>query len=171
MFKNDIAGDDVPGFGNGTACYTCHSQFGQHAQLFVKFRADGSYIADATGQQDPQLAPGESDRGLFTSHLDDPQDSSRESSDMFGYKVSNLSEAAKILSESDEFIDCAVRNTIQYFLRMDKTAVDQINSKVILGIRKTILRQSNNPTIDQIFVKTFSHPNVVLSVLGNGGSE
>ncbi len=29
------------GFGNGFACYNCHSQFGAHAQLFVKFDEQG----------------------------------------------------------------------------------------------------------------------------------
>ena len=37
------------GFGNGFGCYSCHSQFGAHAQLFVKFDTSGVWHADADG--------------------------------------------------------------------------------------------------------------------------
>jgi hypothetical protein len=60
------------GFGNGEACYKCHSQFSAHAQLYVRFAQDGLWHADATGLQDPMNELGRSTNGLFTSHFAAP---------------------------------------------------------------------------------------------------
>ena len=70
LFQVDRATDTSAGtFGNGFACYTCHSQFSAHAQVFVKFDDQGRYQAGATGLQDMAAEQGRSTNGLFTSHF------------------------------------------------------------------------------------------------------
>src|SRR5262249_31946514 len=79
--------DNVGSFGNGAACYTCHGQFGAHAQLFVKYDASGLWRANADGQQLPGGEQGRSANNLFTSHLSSPAAAASEASMVFGQPV------------------------------------------------------------------------------------
>jgi hypothetical protein len=153
------------GFGNGIACYNCHSQFGQHAQLFVRFDRDGLYVPDATGQQDPTNELGKSFRGLMTSHLNTPAAASSESSVMLTQPVQNLGEAARVLAQSEAFLPCQVRNILEYTL--------DLNSKSL--IREDYLKEiaqsaGAEPSWNQLVVETFNHPSIIKAVVDGLGA-
>lgn len=151
-------------FGNGSACYSCHSQFGAHTQLFVKFDAFGMYKPMATGWQDPALEPGKSSNDLYTSHFNTPEQAKEESSQMFGRNVSNLREAAEVMVNNSVFIECAVRNSIRYFTRLD-TGNETINTGVVLEISNRLKQKYRNPTFKEIVLESLKHPFVIGSVL------
>src|SRR5690606_20770392 len=102
------------GFGNGTGCYACHSQFGAHAQLFVRYDDTGMWRADATGLQDeaPEAELGRSFDGLYASHFFDPVAAAAENSWVFGEPVANLHEAGEVISDSRLFRECTVKNLV-----------------------------------------------------------
>ncbi|MBK8203416.1 MAG: hypothetical protein IPK68_14170 [Bdellovibrionales bacterium] len=151
MFQDDQPPNAGEQFGNGTACYSCHSQFGAHAQFYVKFDSLGVYQASATGEQDttPGVEAGRSKNNLYTSHLNTSAKSSEESQ-MFGHTVRNLAEAAKVMTESPLFLQCGIRNVLQYYLRLLQNEADGINEDLIETIHQKILVESKEPTFQQI---------------------
>jgi hypothetical protein len=169
MFQVNSGGAED--FGNGTGCYTCHSQFGAHAQFFVKFDAFGVYQASASGQQNPSLEMGKSVNNLYTSHYSNPAEAASESSQMFGQEVPNLREAAKVLASSDIFLACAVRNTIKHVLKMNDSEVRSMSTDLVNEIAKEIKAINPNPTWPQIVAATFKSTKVINSVLQSGGGE
>ncbi len=169
MFQDDQAPNTGDQFGNGTACYSCHSQFGAHTQFYVKFDSFGVYQASATGEQDtsPGVEAGRSKNNLYTSHLNTSAKSSEESQ-MFGHTVSNLAEAAKVMTESPLFLQCGIRNVLQYYLRLLQNEADGINEDLIETIHQKILNESKDPTFQQIIKQALIHPLVIESVLKAG---
>ncbi len=166
MFKVDQS----PGsntFGNGTACYSCHSQFGAHAQFFVKFDEFGTYQVSADGQQDPNSEPGRARNRLFASHLESVSLSSVESSQMFGQQVENLKAAASVLAANRNFTECAVRNSIRYFVRLTEGNA-AINSGVVKQVTDSLKAKYGDPNFKQIVLQSLSHPMVIGSVLHAG---
>lgn len=166
MFKVDKA-EGSAAFGNGTACYSCHSQFGAHAQLFIKFDSFGIYQPSATGQQDPTSEPGRSPNNLFTSHFASVSQSSTETSQMLGQAVSNLRNAAITLSNNRNFSDCAVRNTIRYFIRLT-AGNSAINAGVVVQISDILKQNYPNPTFKQIVLSSLIHSMVIGSLIHAG---
>lgn len=166
MFANNFAGGSKE-FGNGTACYTCHGQFGAHAQLFVKFDETGLYKAAATGLQNPALEPGLSFNGLNTSHMILPDSARSEASQMFGKAVINLKEAVLVMSKDENFSDCSIRNVIRYFLRVS-TGNDSINTGTVKEISSTLKTKFADPSFKQIVFESLKHPKVIGSLLAAG---
>lgn len=175
MFQVDRQADDAGAppdeFGNGTACYACHAQFGWHAQLFVRFDTSGLYRQDATGIQDPNGELGRSVDGLFASHLADPAEAKEDTSQMLGQAVKDLGEAAKVLAESPTFVPCQVKNLLEYALRLPPTAaiadevLEEISAKAKTGEPLVV-------TFGSLAVATFSHPRVVSAVVNaTSGAE
>lgn len=147
-------------FGNGSACYSCHGQFGPHAQLFVRFDESGIYRPEATGLQDPDGELGRSRDSLFTSHLSEPEEAKSDESQMFGKAVANLGEAAKVLAESETFASCQVENLLEYALRIPATV--ELDREVVAEIERNA---GEAPSFASLFLATFSHPRIVSAVV------
>jgi hypothetical protein len=160
MFQNDLTPEHDP-FGNGAACYTCHSQFGAHAQAFVKFDADGRWQTGATGLQAEGGEMGRSTNNTFASHMSDPADAKSEATQFFGKKVANLAEAAKALSENSIYLDCAVRSTMGYVLALSDSEANELPDLVVTEIVSEAKAREPQPTFARLVVETFSHPSVV----------
>jgi hypothetical protein len=162
LFQNDKPPDGTSGaFGNGHACYTCHSQFGAHAQPFVKFDSDGRWQANATGEQ---LAGGEQGRSfdkLFASHLADPAAAGLEASQYFGQPVQNLVDEAKVLAGHPLFLQCAVRSVLAYALGMSESEANALPESVVEEIVNEATAREAAPTLARLVIEAFSHPSVV----------
>lgn len=162
------------GFGNGDACYKCHSQFSAHAQLFVRFDQDGLWRADATGLQDPMNELGRSTGGLFASHFASPVAAPLEISQMFGQPVDTLVDAARVLADADGFDRCAARNVLEYSFGMTEADAKNIDRKLLDSVAKEAhardlrLRPEahDGPTFGDLFVVALTHPRVIQVVLG-----
>ncbi len=163
MFAEDLV-DGSQTFGNGSACYSCHSQFAAHTQFFVKFDAAGVYRPTANGQQDPNLEAGRSTNDLFSSHKNTPALAETETSQMFGQSAVNLREAAVILTNNTLFSECAVRNAIRYFIRMN-SGNETINTGVVKEIAGALKQKYRDPSFKQIVFESLKHPLVIGSVL------
>lgn len=149
------------GFGNGHGCYSCHSQFSLHAQLYVKFNSHGQWIATADGHQDngPAAELGRSVDGLMASHLKDPTEAASERSDMFGKSVENLKEAAAVVATQATFAPCAAQRFLDFALGVNG-AIEydpRIFEEVVLGAPA-------DPTLQQIVQELLTHPVVIGSV-------
>lgn len=155
-------------FGNGLACYTCHSQFGAHAQPFVKFDSFGLYRPEASGLQNPELEAGKSFDGLNASHLIDLSESASERSQMFGTEVANLRGAAVALAKSDKFLECAVQNSLHFYLRMTDSEASAIDPKVIRKIVADVKTTDRNPSLNELLLRALTHQSVIESVLASG---
>ena len=152
------------GFGNGSGCYTCHGQFGAHAQLFVKFDESGMYQPEATGQQDPAGELGRSVDGLMTSHFNDAARAADERSQLFGREVTNLADAARILASSEPFLPCQARGILQHTFGLGESA--DLATEMLQAIASRAQEISTDPTFADIVVATFTEPRVILSVVG-----
>lgn len=162
LFQNDKPPDGTNGaFGNGLACYACHSQFGAQAQPFVKFDSEGRWQANATGEQ---LADGEQGRSfdkLFASHLSDPNAAKNEASQYFGKSVQNLADEAKVLTEHPLFLQCAVRSTLGYVLALSESEANALPLPVVKEIVAEATSREPQPTLARLVVETFSHPSLI----------
>lgn len=156
-----FAATDGKGFGNGSDCYSCHSQFGKHAQLFVKFDFKGLYQNDASGLQVDDAGPGHSKNGLFVSHFSDPEQAASEKSEYFGKPVENLKEAAKVIAENDNFIPCAVNRVLFHFLRIKEDEASNVPSAIIKDITANIRAESKDPSFQQIVTKTLGNEKLI----------
>jgi hypothetical protein len=160
MFQNDRPPEDNI-FGNGNACYTCHSQFGPHAQAFVKFDANGRWQANATGQQLSGGEAGVSANGLFTSHMADATAAASEATQYFGRQVANLAELGRALSENPIFLECAVRSVMAYVLALSQSEANLVPAAVVREIVSEARSRERDPSLAQLVVETFSHPSMV----------
>jgi len=149
------------GFGNGFACYNCHSQFGAHAQLFVKFDEQGLYRPEAAGLQDPEDELGRSVDGLFVSHFVDTIAAQQELSQVFGTPVANLSEAAQVLSSHPTFTQCSARNVIEWTFGLTEADAATTDLKLLVELADRLLAEDPQPTIADIFQTTLAHPDVI----------
>lgn len=148
------------GFGNGSGCYLCHSQFGAHAQLFVRFDEEGLWQANATGLQAPDLQLGYSQDGLFTSHFEAPSDAANERSWVFGEEVANLREAAEVMSDHPLFFECTANNLISHAFEL-ADGEESIESGLLVELGEQILATSDDPTLEDIVLTVFQHEEVV----------
>lgn len=153
----------VNGFGNGFGCYTCHSQFGAHAQLFVRFDQTGVYRADATGLQDPKGELGRSLRGLMTSHFVMPDAAKSEVSTMFGERVASLREAALVLARHKVFTECAVERLLRF--GGDLGDALELPAAPIAAIAGRTRTGGKDPSFGELIQATFSDPWVVRSLV------
>jgi len=149
------------GFGNGFACYSCHSQFGAHAQLFVKFDQDGLYRPEATGLQDPEDELGRSADGLFVSHFVDSIAAEQELSQVFGEPVANLAEAGEVLSSHPTFTQCSARNVIEWTFGLTEADAATTAPALLVAIAERIFAEQPEPSIGDIFRATLTHPDVI----------
>ena len=172
LFQQDKVetSDGSGAFGNGFACYSCHSQFGAHAQVFVKFDKEGRFVEDASGQQDPTGEPGASVSGLFTSHMIDPARARREDSQVFGRPVVNLSEAARSIAESERFLPCAVRSLVGFGFSVADSVTNSIDPAIVSEVVDGARAAAPDPTLRQLAIHAFSHPAIVRSMRGEGGT-
>ncbi|HZH03888.1 MAG TPA: hypothetical protein VEY30_08900, partial [Myxococcaceae bacterium] len=166
LFQQDQVpqGDGSGAFGNGFACYACHSQFGAHAQPFVKFDADGVWTEDATGQQDPDGEPGRSLGKLFTSHMLQAGAAQSEASQVFGRRVGNLAEAARSIAESDRFLPCAVRTLLGFGFSLPESIANGLPDAAVNEIVAAARAREPHPSLGALAVEAFSHPAVVRSL-------
>ncbi|MEQ1876068.1 MAG: hypothetical protein ABL958_05440 [Bdellovibrionia bacterium] len=162
-----LKGEPNSDFGNGFACYNCHSQFGAHAQFFVKFDSTGKYVSSATGVQNPNLEAGKSFNGLFTSHFNNIRTAISETSQMFGKRVSNLAGAAEVMARTPMFVECAVKNSLKYVLRLDHSEVATIPVPLIREIASQ-LPGAEKATLQEIMLAALKNPLVIESVLTSG---
>lgn len=159
-------------FGNGDACYSCHGQFGAHAQFFVKFDETGIWRGEADGIQDPNGELGRSLNGLMTSHMEDPAAKAFEGSKMFGKDAANLREAAEILANSQTFVPCTVRNVVEYTFGMTDSEGEKIDRDLLSEVsRRATLDGTVAPTLANIVTETFVDPRVLDVVLAARGGE
>lgn len=153
------------GFGNGVACYGCHSQFGAHAQLFVRFDDQGLWREDATGVQDPEGELGRSIAGLYTSHFADPTRAPDETSQMFGVEVENLRAATDVLTDSALFQQCTVKNLVARSFNLASGVSNDIDAELIAEIAQGVSADAQHPTIRHYVSSTFTDRRVVDAVL------
>lgn len=155
-------------FGNGNNCYSCHSQFGHHAQLMVKFDASGFYQAGATGLQNPNVGDGASFNGLMTSHYANPSRASSERGQMLGVPAANLSEAARAMVSSRRFLPCATRNLMKHYLKLKDQDVATLRPELLDEITKIASSRNPQPTFADLMISIISHPKVFDSFAKTG---
>lgn len=159
------------GFGNGVGCYTCHSQFGAHAQLFVKFDENGIWRDDATGQQNPYDELGRSFDGLYTSHMFDPFAAADEGSEIFGEKVENLREAGEVITDSELFGQCTVKNLVAHAFDLKAGASEDISPTLVTSVAASLIAQNPDPSIAQYVIEVFTNEAVIDAVVATLQSE
>jgi hypothetical protein len=155
--------EGVGTFGNGFACYTCHSQFGAHAQPFVKFDSDGRYVAAAQGRQLVGGEQGRSEGKLFASHMLSPVDSAKESSQVFGQQVNDLSGVAKAYVSNPSFWTCSAGGLLGYVFGLAESTVFELPKDVLNDIVEGARKKEAQPSLAALAVEAFSHPAVVNS--------
>lgn len=164
LFQQDKAEGSTSGtFGNGFACYTCHSQFGAHAQPFVKFNQDGRWIENATGRQLEGGEQGRSVDGLFTSHMIDPEASRLEVSQVFGKPVQNLAGMAEAYVDSSGFWTCSVGGLLGFAFGLAESTVFTLPNDVLDDVVAAAKAKEPKPSLAALAVEAFSHPAVVRS--------
>lgn len=165
MFQVIKAGEGSEDFGNGKACYSCHSQFAAHTQFFVKFDKEGIYIPGAIGLQNPNGQPGESYLNLLTSHFKDLEYAELESSQMLGQPAENLREAAIILTNHPIFWECAVKNTLRFYFNLNKAEVEDLPPAYITSISDDIRRTHSNPSFRELVKGVLGNPRIINATL------
>lgn len=176
MFRAETAEEQVVeeaegGFGNGIGCYSCHSQFSAHAQLFMRFDGDGIWRADATGQQDPYGELGRSFDGLYASHMYDPFEAADESTQVFGEQVANLREAGEVMADHELFPQCTVKNLVAHAFDLGAGATDDIARTLVQSIASRATVDTDDPTIDRYVVQVFTDTRVIDAVVTSLQSE
>jgi hypothetical protein len=149
------------GFGNGLGCYLCHSQFGAHAQLFVRFDDQGLWRADASGLQDPYGELGRSFDGLYTSHYDDPADAASETTQVFGETVANMREAADVIVQSPLFTECSVKNVIAHTMGLHSGASTEVDGALVSDLAQRLTADDPDPPITAYVQTIFTDERVI----------
>lgn len=162
------------GFGNGLACFSCHGQFSNHAQPFVKFNNAGVYVPEATGLQSMTGQLGESDHETMASHFEDPVLSASEAAQWFGTQVANLAEGAAAMAKTDAFRECAVQQLLELGVGLD-ASFDNGEEEDIKGLHvsRAFLKEiadgvkavSPDPTIQALAIAAYSDMRVVAATL------
>lgn len=176
MFRAETADEQTVaeaegGFGNGIGCYFCHSQFSAHAQLFVRFDADGNWRADGTGQQDPYGELGRSFDGLYASHMVDPFEAADESTQMFGQPVANLRDAGEVIADHPLFPECTVKNLVAHAFSLSAGATEDIAPELVTTLAGRATAERQDPSIDEYVVAVFTHPEVIDAAIESLWSE
>jgi hypothetical protein len=155
-------------FGNGNNCYSCHSQFGHHAQFFVKFDLDGNYRANATGLQSVGATAGYSANNLLTSHLVDPLRARDESSQILGQRASNLQEAARVIANSSLFLPCAIQHMMRHFLKLSDQNMASIKPDLFKKISDDAKVLNQNPSFSHLLQSLITNRSVIDSFVKSG---
>ncbi len=164
LFQQDkVEGTASGTFGNGFACYTCHSQFGAHAQPYVKFDQDGRWVEGATGRQLEGGEQGRSTGGLFTSHLIDPETSRLERSQIFGSPVENLAGLAEAYAQSPAFWSCSVGGLLGFAFGLPESTVFSLPNDILDDVVSAAKAKEPRPSLALLAIEAFSHPAVVRS--------
>jgi hypothetical protein len=150
-------------FGNGTNCYMCHGHFGLHAQFFVKFDQNGSWIANASGLPDPNAESGRSPAGTFSSHHVNPARAGSEASRYLGSEAANLAEAMGALVTKPIFLECAARNVVEHYLGFSFAGTSNSNP-VFPSIATVLKARYQDPTFGDLISEALSHPVVFKSL-------
>jgi len=154
------------GFGNGFGCYTCHSQFAAHAQLYVKFDSSGLWRSFAHGLQNEVGELGRSIGRFYASHFVRPERSEDETGVMYGREVANLSEAARVLVADDGFVPCAVRRAFEYGFDLDETTSALTDPFVYTNIADGLRAAGHgDPTFAELFAAVLTDPVVIRAVI------
>jgi hypothetical protein len=158
------------GFGNGLACFTCHGQFSNHAQPFVKFDKSGTYVADATGAQSMTGQLGESDRDLMASHFDKPEEAALEKAQWFGSEIDNLAGGAAVMSKHPKFRECAVQQLLDLGVGLDPGFDTKVKGLAVRGdflaeIAASVSAQDPDPTIQELAIATYTDVRVMAATL------
>jgi hypothetical protein len=127
----------------------------------------GLWQTDATGLQDPDEQPGNSFNGTATSHMVDPAEAASEQSQMFGEPVENLHGAAQVMAWHPVFLECAARNLLDHALRLDTSS--PVSRSLLASIGDAAVARSPDPSLADLMMATFSHPEVVHSTLAQLG--
>jgi len=171
--EEQMVAEVAGGFGNGLACFSCHSQFSNHAQPFVKFDGGGNYVASATGVQAPapsQLGEAEGGHGLMASHLENPAESASEKAQWFGVEVDNLAGGAAVMAKHDKFRECAVQQLLDMGVGLDLGFPTGQNGLFVVPgflteIASSVSAKNPDPTIQELAVAAFSDVRVVATTL------
>ncbi len=155
-------------FGNGNNCYSCHSQFGQHTQFFVKFDLDGTYRAGATGLQSPGATDGYSQNNLLVSHLNDPVRARDESSQILGQRAANLQEASRVIANSTLFLPCAVKHLMRHYLKLSDQNMASIKPDLFRTIAEEAKVLNQNPSFSHLIQAIVTNKSVFESFKKTG---
>ncbi len=155
-------------FGNGNNCFSCHSQFGHHAQFMVKFDANGFYQANGSGLQNPGAGDGASFNGLMTSHFISSARAANERSQMLGRQAANLAEAARAMVDSRRFLPCATKNLMKHYLKLKDQDVVTLRPELLEEITKLAKTRNAQPSFADLLITIISHPKVFDSFTKTG---
>jgi len=158
------------GFGNGLACFSCHGQFSNHSQPFVKFDKSGTWISDANGAQSMTGQLGESDRDLMASHFDIPAEAALEKAQWFNVEIANLAEGAAAMTKNPGFQACAVQQLIDLGVGLDLGFDTKVKGLAVMGdflseIAKSVSATNPDPTIQELAIATYSDVRVMAATL------
>jgi hypothetical protein len=168
--EEQMVAEVAGGFGNGLACFTCHGQFSNHAQPFVKFDRSGTWINDADGSQSKTGQLGESDRTLMASHFENAAEAASEKAQWFGAEIDNLASGAAVMGESPRFQECAVQQLIDMGVGLDLGFDTKVKGLAVLNsfltdIASSVTKTSPDPTIQELAIATYSDMRVVAATL------
>jgi hypothetical protein len=168
LFASDAPTNIADGAGNSAGCYTCHAQFGVHAQLFVKFDDTGRYRPEADGIQDPAGELGRTAKpGLMASHLRGV-DAASEASNMFGQPTQHLADATQALTKNPVFITCQISNIIELAVGFRNST--HVPESVAAGIaRRATQNGTIDPTFGSLMTEVFTDVQVQTSILNSFG--
>jgi hypothetical protein len=168
--EEQMVAEVAGGFGNGLACFSCHGQFSNHAQPFVKFDKGGGYVADATGLQSTTAQLGESDNNLMASHWENAADAATESAQWFGVEITNLATGAAAMVANDKFRECAVQQLLELGVGLDATydtgiKALYVNPAFLSEITKSVTATEPDPKIQSLAIATYSDVRVIAATL------
>jgi hypothetical protein len=158
------------GFGNGLACFSCHGQFSNHAQPFVKFDKGGAWLSDATGLQSMTGQLGESDNGTMASHFENATEAASEKAQWFGVEIANLAEGAAAMAKNPKFRECAVQQLLELGVGLDTAFETGIKALLVKPefletVAKSVSDKSPDPTIQELAAVTYSDPQVIAATI------
>jgi hypothetical protein len=168
--EEQMVAEVAGGFGNGLACFSCHGQFSNHSQPFVKFDKSGTWISDANGAQSMTGQLGESDRNLMASHFDVPAEAALEKAQWFNAEIANLAEGAAVMSKNPAFQACAVQQLIDLGVGLDLGFDTKVKGLAVMGdflaeIAESVAAASPDPTIQELAIATYSDVRVMAATL------
>lgn len=150
-------------FGNGSDCYTCHSQFAPHTQFFVKYKRDGLYIPTSPniGKQQSGGDLGTGIDGLSASHYADPTQASSEAGAMLNTPAENLATAAKLMTNSPLYVQCLARNAIAHIFSLSTDEYGSIKKDFLEEVTQNMTADSS---FQDLYLEIFSHPSIVNTI-------
>jgi hypothetical protein len=168
--EEQMVAEVAGGFGNGLACFSCHGQFSNHAQPFVKFDKSGTWISTADGSQSKTGQLGESDHDLMASHFEDPAEAASEKAQWFSAEIENLAEGAAVMSKSPRFQECAVQQLIDMGVGLDLGFDTKVKGLAVMNdfltdIASSVAKTSPDPTIQELAIATYSDVRVMAATL------